>query len=96
MSRAPLRRGYWGAGRRAWRPVRAGAAAATALVLVSGCGLVGGATTISADVPNQMTVTSPDFGHGLSGSAFSCHGSGQHPVIYWSGAPRGTQSFALV
>jgi Raf kinase inhibitor-like YbhB/YbcL family protein len=65
------------------------------LLPVSGCALIGGGTT-PADVPEQMTVTSPDFGQGASGAAFSCHGPGKHPVIYWSGAPRGTQSFALV
>jgi Raf kinase inhibitor-like YbhB/YbcL family protein len=77
------------------RSIVAAAGLAVLLPLVGGCGLIGSGTT-PADVPDQMTVTSPDFGHGLSGSAFSCHGSGQHPVIYWSGAPRGTRSFALV
>ena len=68
---------------------------AVLLLPVSGCGLIGGGTTPAA-VPDQMTVTSPDFGQGASGAAFSCHGPGRHPVIYWSGAPRGTQAFALV
>ena len=77
------------------RPVLAVAGLAALLLLISGCALIGGGTT-PADVPDQMTVTSPDFGQGLSGTAFSCRGSGRHPVIYWSGAPRGTKSFALV
>ena len=77
------------------RSVLAVAGLAALLLLISGCALVGGGTT-ATDVPETMTVTSPDFGQGLSGTAFSCRGSGKHPVIYWSGAPRGTQSFALV
>ena len=77
------------------RSIVAAAGLAVLLPLASGCGLIGFGTT-PAEVPDQMTVTSPDFGQGLSGSAFSCHGPGNHPVIYWSGAPRGTQSFALV
>jgi Raf kinase inhibitor-like YbhB/YbcL family protein len=77
------------------RSILAAAGLAVLLPLASGCALIGFGTT-PADVPDQMTVTSPDFGQGLSGSAFSCHGSGRHPVIYWSGAPRGTKSFALV
>ena len=77
------------------RSIVAAAGLAVLLPLASGCGLIGFGTT-PAEVPDQMTVTSPDFGQGLSGSAFSCHGPGNHPVIYWSGAPRGTKSFALV
>jgi Raf kinase inhibitor-like YbhB/YbcL family protein len=77
------------------RSILAAAGLAVLLLPVSGCALIGGGTT-PADVPDQMTVTSPDFGQGASGAAFSCHGPGRHPVIYWSGAPRGTQSFALV
>ena len=77
------------------RSVLAAAGLAALLLLISGCALIGGGT-IFTDVPDQMTVTSPDFGQGLSGAAFSCRGSGKHPVIYWSGAPRGTKSFALV
>jgi Raf kinase inhibitor-like YbhB/YbcL family protein len=68
---------------------------AVLMALTSGCGLIGNGTT-ATDVPDVMTVTSPDFGQGLSGAAYSCHGSGKHPVIYWSGAPRDTKSFALV
>ena len=86
-----MRRSPGASGRLTW----AAAGLAVLLPLASGCGLIGTGTT-PADVPNQMTVTSPDFGQGLSGSAFSCNGPGKHPVIYWSGAPRGTQSFALV
>jgi len=77
------------------RRVLAAAGLAALLLLISGCALIGGGRT-ATDVPNQITVTSPDFGQGLSGVSFSCRGSGRHPVIYWSGAPRATRSFALV
>jgi len=78
------------------RPILVAAGLAVLLLVISGCALIGGGTTAAAFVPDEMTVTSPDFGQGLAGSAFSCHGSGRRPVIYWSGAPRGTKSFALV
>lgn len=78
-----------------WRSIRAAPCLAALFLIVSGCGLIGGGRT-PADVPDQITVTSPDFGQGLTGSAFSCRGLGQHPVIHWSGAPRGTKSLALV
>jgi Raf kinase inhibitor-like YbhB/YbcL family protein len=77
------------------RPIRAAAGLAALLSLTSGCGLIGGGTTPTA-VPDQITVTSPDFGQGLTGTAFSCHGPGAYPVIHWSGAPRGTKALALV
>lgn len=67
-----------------------------ALTLVSGCGLVGGATTISADVPNQMTVTSQVFNPHRFPPAFTCHGPGHNPSLHWSGAPQGTKSLALL
>lgn len=68
----------------------------TTLVLVSGCGLVGGAKTIPADVPDQMTVTSQAFNQHLFPPAYTCDGSGQSPSLHWSGAPQGTKSLALL
>jgi Raf kinase inhibitor-like YbhB/YbcL family protein len=62
--------------------------------LLSGCGLVGG--TVQADVPNEMTVTSPDVTKGVMGSAYTCHGAGIYPGIHWSNAPPGTKSLAVV
>ena len=72
------------------------AAAATALFLVSGCGLIGGPSTVLVAVPDTITVTSPDFDGKAMGPEFSCHGAGRHPAIHWSGAPAGTKSLALV
>jgi Raf kinase inhibitor-like YbhB/YbcL family protein len=66
------------------------------LSLVSGCGLVGGPKTISADVPNQMTVTSQVFNEHLFPAAYTCDGSRQSPSLHWSGAPQGTKSLALL
>ena len=77
------------------RSILAAAGLAVLLLPLSGCALIGSGTN-PADVPDSMTVTSPDFGHGLSGTTFNCHGPGKHPVIYWSGAPHGTRAFALV
>lgn len=81
-----------GAGR-GWRYAIAGAAAALA---ASGCGLIGGPRTVAMDVPNVMTVTSPDLSQGVLGPAYTCQGAGRHPGIHWSGAPQGTKSLALV
>jgi hypothetical protein len=67
-----------------------------ALLFVSGCGLIGGPSTVLVAVPDTITVTSPDFNGKLMGPAFSCRGAGSHPVIHWSGAPAGTKSLALV
>jgi Raf kinase inhibitor-like YbhB/YbcL family protein len=66
------------------------------LSLLGGCGLVGGPKTVPADVPNQMTVTSPDISQGIMGSDFTCHGEGKNPGLHWSGAPAGTKSLAVV
>jgi Raf kinase inhibitor-like YbhB/YbcL family protein len=74
------------------RPVALGAAAA----LLAGCGLIGGPATVRMDVPDVMTVTSPDLSDGAMGAAFTCHGAGKHPGIHWSGAPANTKSLALV
>jgi Raf kinase inhibitor-like YbhB/YbcL family protein len=83
--------GAWG--RRRAGLVRLAVASCCGIGLVlSGCGLVGGPKTVQADVPDEMTVTSPDFSQGVIGSDFTCHGSGKFPGIHWSGAPQGTKS----
>jgi Raf kinase inhibitor-like YbhB/YbcL family protein len=43
-----------------------------------------------------MTVTSPLLSEGVIPGQFTCHGVGESPPVYWSGAPSGTRSFALV
>ena len=71
-------------------------AATAALLFVSGCGLIGGPSTVLVAVPDTITVTSPDFNGKQMSSAFSCRGAGKPPAIHWSGAPAGTKSLALV
>lgn len=79
-------------------PARAARLLAVAVILslASGCGLVGGPKTVPADVPNTMTVTSPDVTRGVMGVAYTCHGAGKFPGIHWSGVPAGTKSLAVV
>jgi Raf kinase inhibitor-like YbhB/YbcL family protein len=67
-----------------------------AAVMLSGCGLIGGTATLQMDVPDVMTVTSPELPGGVMSAAFMCHGAGKHPAIHWSGAPADTKSLALV
>ncbi|MGD0373198.1 MAG: YbhB/YbcL family Raf kinase inhibitor-like protein [Streptosporangiaceae bacterium] len=62
--------------------------------LVSGCALVG-TTKVLQNTP-QMTVTSPLFNEHVMPSQFTCYGVGESPPVFWSGAPPGTKSFALV
>jgi Raf kinase inhibitor-like YbhB/YbcL family protein len=75
------------------RAVAAGAAAC----LLSGCGLLGGATSTQQNDPLVMTVTSSEFGHGVPiPGEYTCRGRGQSPPLAWSGAPTSTKSLALV
>jgi Raf kinase inhibitor-like YbhB/YbcL family protein len=69
--------------------------AACSLVL-AGCGLLGKPQPLSADAPLDMSVTSPEFIGGVMPARFTCHGTGESPPIFWSGAPAGTKSLALV
>jgi Raf kinase inhibitor-like YbhB/YbcL family protein len=78
---------------RARAALRAGAAAAAALLL-GGCGLLSGAGSLND--PLVITVTSPEFGHGVPMPAeYTCH-HGQSPPVAWSGAPADTRALALV
>jgi len=70
---------------------------AAASVLLGGCGLLGKPPPQSAAAPLTMSITSPDFTGNVIPSSFTCGGSGESgPSIFWSGAPQGTQSIALV
>jgi Raf kinase inhibitor-like YbhB/YbcL family protein len=64
-------------------------------LLLSGCGLFGSSKALR-DAPQVLTVTSPLFTEGVMPSQFTCHGVGESPPVFWSGAPAGTRSFALV
>jgi Raf kinase inhibitor-like YbhB/YbcL family protein len=74
---------------------RAAALMAT-VPLLAACGLLGGPQQLRQDAPQVMTVTSPAFGQGVIPGEYTCHGRGRPPPIYWSGAPPGTKSLALV
>jgi Raf kinase inhibitor-like YbhB/YbcL family protein len=65
------------------------------MAVLSGCGLIG-QSKVLRDAPQEMTVTSPVFTDAVIPSQFTCHGAGQSPPVFWSGAPAGTKSFALV
>lgn len=65
-------------------------------LLLTGCGLLGKPKPFSPDAPLDMSVTGPEFGGGVIPSRFTCHGAGDSPPIFWSGAPAGTKSLALV
>lgn len=65
-------------------------------LLASGCGLLGKPQPLSADAPLDMSVTSPEFTGGVIPSRFTCYGTGESPPIFWSGAPPGTKSVALI
>jgi Raf kinase inhibitor-like YbhB/YbcL family protein len=75
-----------------------GAATLLATVpLLAGCGLLGGAPALRQIEPQVMTVTSPAFGQAeIIPQEYTCHGNGDRPPIYWSGAPPGTKALALV
>ena len=72
------------------------AAIAACGLLLTGCGLLGKPKPLSADAPLDMSVTSPDFTGGVIPARFTCHGTGESPPIFWSGAPAGTKSLALI
>jgi Raf kinase inhibitor-like YbhB/YbcL family protein len=68
-----------------------------ASLLLGGCGLLGKPHTLTAVAPLTMSVTSPDFTGNVIPPSFTCQGAGQSgPSIFWSGAPAGTKSIALV
>jgi Raf kinase inhibitor-like YbhB/YbcL family protein len=83
-------------------PGRRGSRAAGLAVLIvcsllaSGCGLLGKPQPLSADAPLDMSITSPEFTGGVIPARFTCYGSGESPAIFWSGAPPGTKSVALI
>ncbi len=79
------------------RPTRTALLASlSTCLLLSGCGLLGGTQPLNDDAPLKMTVTIPVLTQGILPARFTCHGAGQSPPIFWSGAPHGTKSLALV
>jgi Raf kinase inhibitor-like YbhB/YbcL family protein len=81
---------------RAGRLVRAAVAGCLLSGLLAGCGLLGGPRLLRPDAPQTMTVSSSALGHYVLSRQYTCRGAGQSPPVYWSGAPQGTKSFALI
>lgn len=75
-------------------------------LLLGAVGCAGASTGIplqdALDAPASLVVSSPDFGDGETlpqvhaFDQFGCTGGNTAPELSWSGAPAGTQSFALV
>ena len=84
------------AGRGRSRSVAASGAVLASLLL-GGCGLLGKPQPLTAAAPLTMSVTSPDFTGNIIPAAFTCHRPGETgPSLFWSGAPQGTKSIAVV
>ena len=75
--------------------LRWGVLGAVAATILSGCGLIGG-SKVQLDVPDIMTVTSPNVTGGVMSVTYTCHGRGGHPGLHWSGVPAATRSIAVV
>jgi len=65
-------------------------------LLLGGCGLLGKPEPLSADAPLTMTVSIPGLEGNLLPARYTCHGRGENPPVFWSGAPSSTKSFAVV
>jgi Raf kinase inhibitor-like YbhB/YbcL family protein len=86
-----------GAGRGRGRSIAASLAVLAVAVPLGGCGLLGKPQPLSADAPLTMSVTSPYFTGDIIPATFTCKGAlSSSPSIFWSGAPSGTKSIALV
>jgi Raf kinase inhibitor-like YbhB/YbcL family protein len=94
LSRKPTMRAHWLV-RARWLRF---AALISVVPLLTGCGLLGGLSGSGGVAPQSMTVTSPDFRNGASlPLAYTCHGRGYSPPLYWSGASSAQpKSFAVV
>ena len=78
-----------------WRPLRARAACATVLAVLTlaGCGTAGQGAPVA---PSPMPVNSEAFISGMLPRPYTCHGAKINPPLNWSGAPPGTKSLALI
>jgi Raf kinase inhibitor-like YbhB/YbcL family protein len=80
------------------RSATAAVAVITSVLLLGGCGLLGKPPRQNAAAaPLTMSVTTPDFAGHIIPPAFTCDSTDEAgPTIFWSGAPPGTKSLALV
>jgi hypothetical protein len=75
--------------------ILAGCGSLGVAVALAGCGPVGSGVTPTA--PSVMTVSSSSLVRGAMPSTYTCAASrAVSPPINWSGAPKGTQSIAVV
>jgi len=66
-------------------------------LLLAGCSRDGARAVDAATQPASMILTSPAFAEGAPiPVANTCHGADTSPALAWTGAPSGTQSFAVV
>jgi Raf kinase inhibitor-like YbhB/YbcL family protein len=66
-----------------------------ATVALAGCALLGSGATLTA--PSVMTVSSSSLVRGAMPGGFTCAApKAVSPPVNWSGAPKGTQSIAIV
>jgi Raf kinase inhibitor-like YbhB/YbcL family protein len=77
------------------RRIAAGCGGLGAAIALAGCGLLGSSVTPTA--PSVMTVSSSSLVRGTMPSRYTCAvPRAVSPPINWSGAPKGTQSIAIV
>ncbi len=54
-------------------------------------------TSVGTAAPDPFRVVSPAFAHGgIIPATYTCDGPNRSPALLWSGAPAGSQSFALI
>jgi Raf kinase inhibitor-like YbhB/YbcL family protein len=63
------------------------------VLALAGCGTAGAGAPVP---PSPMTVGSEAFLQGMLAPRYTCHGTGAHPPVNWSGAPPGTKSLAII
>ena len=77
-----------------WRPLRARAAVAATLTVLTLTGCTAGYGAPVA--PSPMSVSSEAFISGTLAQRYTCYGAKINPPLNWSGAPPGTKSIALI
>ena len=70
---------------------------ALSMLVLTGCSTAATQTPMPGARQPGLTLTSPVFNPGASiPKKYSCQGENLSPALAWSGAPQGTQSFALI
>ncbi len=91
-----------------WRASQSLGKAGARLALAAFLAVTAGSLAVAADAPtgkkaaSKFTLVSPDIGQGKTMAddqvfnGFGCKGKNLSPALFWSGAPAGTQSFAIM